>query len=205
MRSSAGTRLAQRAPDESTSISAGQSGWWAWEDLNLRPHPYQLNAGNRCAHRPFPRSRSTVGAQGMRSIGPLVCLLTIAPAPANLAVAPRTLVRLAASPESRLPTRLSDTRRAGKATLRRLIDHGLWSDQRGCRRHQAQVRFGCWSAGGAGRCGRTGEGGPPGSSGGRSIPSPPSHSFPSDPSGPPGTSSPFASLPGVAGVGWPTP
>src|SRR5215207_5651871 len=25
--------------------------WWAWLDLNQRPHPYQLNAGNRCAHR----------------------------------------------------------------------------------------------------------------------------------------------------------
>jgi hypothetical protein len=42
--------------------------------LNLRPHPYQLNAGNRCAHRPFPRSRSTVRAKGIGSIGPLVCV-----------------------------------------------------------------------------------------------------------------------------------
>jgi hypothetical protein len=48
---------------------------WAWEDLNLRLHPYQLNAGNRCAHRPFRRSRLTVGAQGMRSNNPLVCVL----------------------------------------------------------------------------------------------------------------------------------
>ena len=39
-------------------------------------HPYQLNAGNRCADRPFPRSRSTVRAKGMRSLGPLVCVLT---------------------------------------------------------------------------------------------------------------------------------
>jgi hypothetical protein len=43
--------------------------------LNLRPHPYQLNAGNRCADRPFCRWRSTVRAKGMRSISPLVCVL----------------------------------------------------------------------------------------------------------------------------------
>jgi len=41
---------------------------------NLGPHPYQLNAGNRCADRHFPRSRPTVRAKGMRSIGPLVCI-----------------------------------------------------------------------------------------------------------------------------------
>jgi hypothetical protein len=38
---------------------------------------YQLNAGNRCADRPFPRSRPTVGIKGMRSIGPLVCVLIL--------------------------------------------------------------------------------------------------------------------------------
>jgi hypothetical protein len=38
-------------------------GWWAWEDLNLRPHPDQLNAGNRCAEDRFCRSRPTVGAE----------------------------------------------------------------------------------------------------------------------------------------------
>ena len=37
------------------------------QDLNLGPHPYQLNFGNRCADRPFPRSAPTVGAEGMRS------------------------------------------------------------------------------------------------------------------------------------------
>jgi hypothetical protein len=47
---------------------------WAWEDLNLRPHPYQLNAGNRCADRRFPRSRLTVGAKVMRSIRAQVCV-----------------------------------------------------------------------------------------------------------------------------------
>jgi hypothetical protein len=34
--------------------------WWAWLDLNQRPHPYQQNAGNRCAAGRFRRSRPTV-------------------------------------------------------------------------------------------------------------------------------------------------
>ena len=38
-------------------------GWWACQDLNLGPHPYQQSAGNRCAAARFPRSRSTVGAK----------------------------------------------------------------------------------------------------------------------------------------------
>jgi hypothetical protein len=42
---------------------------WAWLDLNQRPHPYQLNAGNRCADRRFCWSRPTVSAIVMRSIG----------------------------------------------------------------------------------------------------------------------------------------
>jgi hypothetical protein len=50
--------------------------WWAWLDLNQRPHPYQLNAGNRCADRPLRRSRSTVRAQGIGSIGVQVCVLS---------------------------------------------------------------------------------------------------------------------------------
>jgi hypothetical protein len=54
------------------AASTSAAGWWAWEELNLRPHRYQLNAGNRCADRPFPRSPPTVRAQGKRSIGALV-------------------------------------------------------------------------------------------------------------------------------------
>ena len=49
--------------------------WWAWLDLNQRPHP-QLNAGNRCADDRFRRSCPTVGQSyafnrrtGMRSSG----------------------------------------------------------------------------------------------------------------------------------------
>jgi hypothetical protein len=50
-------------------------GWWACQDLNLGPHPYQLNAGNRCANRRSRRSRPTVDANVMRSIGVQVCVL----------------------------------------------------------------------------------------------------------------------------------
>src|SRR5215211_8005006 len=41
--------------------------WWAWLDLNQRPHPYQVSRAKRCADRPFPRSRTSVGGAGMRS------------------------------------------------------------------------------------------------------------------------------------------
>jgi len=58
---------------------------WAWLDLDQRPHPYQLNAGNRCADRPFPRSRPTVRAEGMRSIRPLVCVHPFHPAAGGIA------------------------------------------------------------------------------------------------------------------------
>jgi hypothetical protein len=43
------------------------NGWWAWEDLNLRLHPYQLSRAQRCADRRFPRSLATVRGEGMRS------------------------------------------------------------------------------------------------------------------------------------------
>ena len=51
------------AADETTSISAGQSGRWAWEDLNLGPHPdpkiHDEQAGGntrRSAAEPGPSS-----------------------------------------------------------------------------------------------------------------------------------------------------
>jgi hypothetical protein len=44
--------------------------WWAWEDLNLRPHPYQVSRAQRCADRRFPRSLASVRGQGMRSYSP---------------------------------------------------------------------------------------------------------------------------------------
>ena len=56
-----------------------KAGVVAWLDLNQRPHPYQLNASNRCADRHSRRSRLTVGAQGMRSIDALVCVLLFRP------------------------------------------------------------------------------------------------------------------------------
>jgi hypothetical protein len=42
---------------------------WAWEDLNLRPHPYQVSRAKRCADRRFPRSPVSVRGEGMRSNG----------------------------------------------------------------------------------------------------------------------------------------
>jgi hypothetical protein len=39
--------------------------WWACQDLNLGPHPYQQDARNRCAKRRCPRSRPTVRAEVM--------------------------------------------------------------------------------------------------------------------------------------------
>jgi hypothetical protein len=43
---------------------------WAWEDLNLRPHPYQVSRAQRCADRRFPRSCASVRGEGMRSNNP---------------------------------------------------------------------------------------------------------------------------------------
>src|SRR5215218_1389576 len=41
---------------------------WAREELNLRPLPCQLTRAYRCATRRSPRSRSTVDAEGKRSL-----------------------------------------------------------------------------------------------------------------------------------------
>jgi hypothetical protein len=49
--------------------------WWACQDLNLGPHPYQLNAGNRCAQGPFRSSRSTVRGEVMCSHRVQLCAL----------------------------------------------------------------------------------------------------------------------------------
>src|SRR4029453_597727 len=40
--------------------------WWAWEDLNLRLHPYQQSRAHRHATLRFPRSRVTVRGEVMR-------------------------------------------------------------------------------------------------------------------------------------------
>jgi hypothetical protein len=44
--------------------------WWAWLDLNQRPHPYQVSRAQRCADRRFPRSSLSVRGEGMRSCTP---------------------------------------------------------------------------------------------------------------------------------------
>jgi hypothetical protein len=59
------SQLSPRTADKRFRWSGAIS--WAWEDLNLRPHPYQQNAGNRCAKRCFRRSRSTGRAEVMCS------------------------------------------------------------------------------------------------------------------------------------------
>jgi hypothetical protein len=41
--------------------------WWACQDLNLGPHPYQVSRAKRCADRRFPRSLLSVEGEGMRS------------------------------------------------------------------------------------------------------------------------------------------
>jgi hypothetical protein len=41
--------------------------WWACQDLNLGPHPYQLSRAKRYAERRFPRSRVSVRREVMRS------------------------------------------------------------------------------------------------------------------------------------------
>jgi hypothetical protein len=51
--------------------------WWACEDLNLGPLPYQQNAGNRCADRRLCWSRGTVGAEVKWSTGIQLSVLPI--------------------------------------------------------------------------------------------------------------------------------
>ena len=42
--------------------------WSPPPESNRRPHPYHGTTRNRCAHRPFPRSRSTVEAEVIGSL-----------------------------------------------------------------------------------------------------------------------------------------
>jgi hypothetical protein len=44
--------------------------WWACQDLNLGPHPYQQSGAYRCATLRFRRWRATVEGQVMRSYVP---------------------------------------------------------------------------------------------------------------------------------------
>jgi hypothetical protein len=56
------------------TVPGSEPVWLRRQRLNLGPHPYQLNAGNRCANRPFRRAPATVEAKVMRSIGAQVCV-----------------------------------------------------------------------------------------------------------------------------------
>jgi hypothetical protein len=53
------------------------NGWWACQDLNLGPHPYQQNTGNRCADRRSCRWRSTVEAEVMWSHRVQLCAVVL--------------------------------------------------------------------------------------------------------------------------------
>ena len=66
----------QRGPGRQRALPARRwqrselrGSWWACQDLNLGPHPYQQTAGNRCADRRSRRSPPTVGAKVMWSTG----------------------------------------------------------------------------------------------------------------------------------------
>jgi hypothetical protein len=59
-----GCRACRVAADSALSC---RDGWWACQDLNLGPHPYQVSRAKRCAERRFPRSPLSVRGEGMRS------------------------------------------------------------------------------------------------------------------------------------------
>ena len=69
--------------------------WWACEDLNLVPLPYQQNAGNRCAEACFRRSRGTVEAEVKCSIG---VQLSVLPSGSSHARADHALAHLMPCP-----------------------------------------------------------------------------------------------------------
>jgi hypothetical protein len=63
---------AAQAGSERAWLGAGSAvacddGWWACQDLNLGPHPYQQSRAYRYATLRFCRSRVTVGGEVMRS------------------------------------------------------------------------------------------------------------------------------------------
>jgi hypothetical protein len=55
--------LAAESKKNGQYFRTSQAMWWAWEDLNLRPHPYQQPRAYRYATLRFCRSRSTVEAK----------------------------------------------------------------------------------------------------------------------------------------------
>src|SRR5215216_2803287 len=61
--------------DEQAAFPLVMALWWACQDLSLGPHPYQQNAGNRCANGRFRRSRSTVEGEVMCSHRGQLCAL----------------------------------------------------------------------------------------------------------------------------------
>jgi hypothetical protein len=60
----AGSERSRLAADSALTCD---DGWWACQDLNLGPHPYQQSRAYRYATRHFCRSCATVGGEVMRS------------------------------------------------------------------------------------------------------------------------------------------
>src|SRR6266487_1267981 len=99
------SRAGQKGADSGRLCWSGPM-QWAWEDLNLRPLPYQLTAGNRCAEGRFCRSRATVGAKVKWSIGVQLSVLPMRLEPTDPApiIAPDPTSRPAL--HHRLPARV---------------------------------------------------------------------------------------------------
>ena len=51
------------APDNFQNIKK----WWAWEDLNFRPHAYQARALTKLSYRPGDRKPKSGGAERNRT------------------------------------------------------------------------------------------------------------------------------------------
>jgi hypothetical protein len=59
-----------------TSVSAGESGRWAWEDLNLRPHPYQA-CSRGCVHAGRDGDRQLIGGAAVTVVVRWVLRLSV--------------------------------------------------------------------------------------------------------------------------------
>jgi hypothetical protein len=64
---SAAQAASERSRLAADSALTCDDGWWACQDLNLGPHPYQVSRAHRCADQRFPRSLATVRGEVMRS------------------------------------------------------------------------------------------------------------------------------------------
>jgi hypothetical protein len=56
----------RRSQEDGRRFRWSEAGWWAWEELNLRLHPYQQSGAYRYATLRFRRSCATVRGEVMR-------------------------------------------------------------------------------------------------------------------------------------------